>query len=68
MDERTIKDFKNGELVKWYVLCGDNIVVMDTGTGVILEKSDRYSTNYRVYRNEKKDIVQINSYYLENLK
>jgi len=60
--------FKSGDLVKWYVLCGDNMVVMDAGTGVIVERTDIHSSNYQVYRNEKKDIVKINSYYLESLK
>jgi hypothetical protein len=68
MDERTIKQFKNGDLIKWYVMCGDNIVVLDAGTGVVIEKSDSYSSNYQIYRNEKKDIMKINSYYLESLK
>jgi hypothetical protein len=63
-----VKQFKSGDLVKWYVLCGDNIVVMDAGTGVVIEKSDAYSSNYQIYRNKKKDIMKINSYYLETLK
>mgnify|MGYP001211546735 FL=1 len=68
MDERVVAFFKPGDLVKWYSTCADNIVVMDAGTGIIIKKTDNYSSNYTVYRNKKKDIINMNSYYLESLK
>ena len=68
MDERVVAIFKPGDLVKWYRTCADNIVVMDAGTGIIIKKADNYSSNYTVYRNKKKDIINMNSYYLESLK
>lgn len=67
MDERTVKDFKVGQLVKWYDLCGDNVVVLDSGTGIVMERHSHLK-GYSVYRTQKKDTKRYNGYFLEAVK
>jgi hypothetical protein len=67
MDERTVSNFEVGQLIKWYDLCADNIVVFDSGVGVIVEKYTHMNC-YKIYRNAKEDYQDYNGYFLEKVK
>ena len=62
-----MSSFEVGQLVKWYDLCADNIVVLDSGTGIITERHSRLK-GYRVYRTQKEDTKRYNGYFLEAVK
>jgi len=64
LDERTVKDFKVGDLVKWYDTCADSIVVFASGTGIITD-SNKYMNYYTIYRTKEKDFQDYSGYYLE---
>lgn len=62
--------FHIGDLIKWYELYGDIQITRDTGTGIILEATnicygDTKQTIYKVYRNEKQDIIMLEEHCIE---
>ena len=67
MDERVVRNFQVGDLVKWYDTCADNIVVFASGTGIVTERHVHMNF-YKIYRTKEKDYQDYNGYYLEGLK
>ena len=67
MDERTVRNFEIGQLIKWYDVCADNIVVFASGTGIIMEKHSHMNF-YKIYRTKEKDYQDYSGYFLEGIK
>jgi hypothetical protein len=62
--------FSVGDLVKWYEMYGDIQVTKDSGIGVILSimevcYGDNKQTIYKVFRNEKQDILMLEEHCIQ---
>jgi hypothetical protein len=64
MAERTVVEYKAGDLVRWHERYADGFMVRDVGDGVIVEKRDFHLdwmdvpyVNYTVYRTKHGDTM-----------
>ena len=62
MAERTITDYKPGDLVRWYERYADGFMTKDSGHGIVLEKREfnlKFNgasyVNYSVFRTKYND-------------
>ena len=67
------KEFKIGQLVKWYTSYADDPdIIKDAGKGIILNiKDKKYTKPYKlfdVYRFKKSDIISVTTRDIEHLK
>ena len=74
MGSGTVKDFKPGDLVKWYEPYADGFLTKDAGKGIVLEKSElNYGykkgpyVRYRVYRTKHSDKMYFEARELEKI-
>jgi len=64
--------FLKGDLIRWYEMYGDIMIVRDTGLGVIMSKHE-YSygpspqTIYKVYRPTKQDTITLEESCIEKI-
>jgi hypothetical protein len=63
---------ETGDLIRWYEMYADLMIVRDTGLGVILSKYEHTygewsSTIYKVYRLTKQDTVNLEESCIEKI-
>ena len=63
---------KVGELIRWYEMFGDLMIVKNTGLGVILSKQEmKYGGEglllYKVYRPSTQDTIALEECYIEKI-
>ena len=64
--------FENGELIRWYEMYADIMIVRNTGLGIIkssykYEYSDWSTVIYEIYRPTLQDTISLEEYCIEKI-